>query len=63
MLKPTQQPIAKTQKQLLLLFYKFRFFTIRQLQKYLNHKDPHRIKERIRIGEPNRTITLNRPRP
>jgi len=45
MYKPTLQPITKTQKQLLSLLYKFRFFTVKQLQKYLNHKDPHRIKE------------------
>ncbi len=38
------QPITKTQKLILLLLYKFRFLTVAQLQQYLNHKDPHRIK-------------------
>jgi len=45
MFKPTLQPITKTQKLILFLLYKFRFFTIKQLRKYLKHKDPHRIKE------------------
>lgn len=38
-------PITKTQKHLLFLFYKFRFFTVSQLQQLLNHKDSHRIRE------------------
>lgn len=38
------QPITKTQKQIIIFFLKFRFLTVNQLQKYLNHKDPHRIK-------------------
>ena len=43
--KPILPPITKTQKQLLFLFYKFRFFTVNQLQKLLSHKDSHRIRE------------------
>ncbi len=38
-------PITKTQKLILLFLYKFRFLTVLKLQKYFNHKDPHRIKE------------------
>lgn len=37
--------LKKQQKQILFLLYKFRFLTINQLQKYFNHKDPHRVKE------------------
>lgn len=37
--------ITNKQKQIIFLFYKFRFLTINQLLKILNHKDPHRIKE------------------
>ncbi len=37
--------ITKSQKLILFFLYKFRFTTILQLQKYFNHKDPHRIKE------------------
>ena len=37
--------IKRQQKQILFLLYKFRFLTINQLQKYFNHKDPHRVKE------------------
>lgn len=33
------------QKKLLFLLYSFRYLTIIQFQKILNHKDPHRIKE------------------
>lgn len=36
-------PITKTQKQILLFLLKFRFTTVSQLQKYLNHKNHHRI--------------------
>lgn len=39
------QPITTKQKLILLFLYKFRFLTVLQLQKYFNHKDPHRIKE------------------
>lgn len=35
---------TNNQKELPILFYKFRFLTIQQLQKYFNHKDPHRVK-------------------
>lgn len=44
MIKPTLRPINKTQNHLIHLLYKFRFFTVYQLQKYFNHKDPHRIR-------------------
>lgn len=37
--------INKNKTQLIFLLYKFRYCTIKQLQKYFNHKDPHRIKE------------------
>lgn len=43
------KPIKKYQKQILFLLYKFRFLTINQLQKYFNHKDSHRVKERLKI--------------
>lgn len=36
-------PITKTQKQILFFLLKFRFTTVSQLQKYLNHKNHHRI--------------------
>lgn len=39
------KPITKTQKQIIFFLFKFRFLTVNQLQKYFNHKDPHRIKE------------------
>ncbi|MBI2601247.1 replication-relaxation family protein [Candidatus Daviesbacteria bacterium] len=39
------QSITKTQKQIIFFLLKFRFLTVNQLQKYFNHKDPHRIKE------------------
>ncbi len=37
--------ITKTQKQIILFLLKFRFITTLQLQKYLNHKNHHRINE------------------
>lgn len=39
------KPITKTQKQIISFLLKFRFLTVNQLQKYFNHKDPHRVKE------------------
>ena len=39
----TLPPITKTQKLILLFLLKFRFTTVSQLQKYLNHKNHHRI--------------------
>ncbi len=39
------QSITDKQKIILLFLYKFRFVTANQLQKYFNHKDPHRVKE------------------
>ena len=39
------KPITKTQKLIIFFLFKFRFLTVKQLQKYFNHKDPHRIKE------------------
>lgn len=42
--KPTIK-ITNKQKEIILLLYKFRFLTTTHIQKLLNHKDPHRIKE------------------
>lgn len=46
-MKHKTKPLTITDKQklILLILYKFRFITALQLQKYFNHKDPHRIKE------------------
>lgn len=50
------KPINKYQKQILFLLYRFRFLTISQLQKYFNHKDPHRIKEWLKGLRENKYI-------
>jgi len=52
------QPITTKQKLILLLLYKFRFLTIVQLQKYFNHKDPHRIKEWLKDLKEKKYITV-----
>jgi len=51
------QPITKTQKLILYFLYKFRFLTVLQLQKYFNHKDPHRIKEWLKDLKEKRYIS------
>lgn len=48
--------IKKYQKEILTLLYRFRFLTINQLQKYFNHKDPHRVKERLKTLRENKYI-------
>ncbi len=40
-----QSTLTSKQKEILLLLHKFRFLSTTQLQKIINHKDPHRIKE------------------
>jgi hypothetical protein len=50
--------ITNKQKQIIFLFYKFRFLTINQLLKILNHKDPHRIKEWLTDLIDKKYITL-----
>ena len=51
------QPITTKQKLILLFLYKFRFLTVMQLQKYFNHKDPHRIKEWLKDLKEKRYIS------
>lgn len=50
--------ITNKQKQIIFLLYKFRFLTINQLLKLLNHKDPHRIKEWLTNLMDKKYITL-----
>lgn len=45
MYKPILEPRTDIQNQLLFQFYKFRFFTVNQLQQIYNHRDSHRIRE------------------
>lgn len=50
--------ITKTQKQIIFLLLKFRFITISQLQKYLNHKNHHRINEWLNDLEDKKYISV-----
>ncbi len=44
-MKTPRPKTTDKQYQIIFLLYKYRFITVIQLQKYFNHKDPHRIKE------------------
>jgi hypothetical protein len=53
----TLPPITKSQKQIILFLYKFRFTTTSQLQKHFNHKDSKRIKEWLKDLRQKKYIT------
>src|SRR5687768_9303547 len=50
--------ITKKQNQIILLLYKFRFLTIKQIQKILSHKDAKNIKKWLRDLREKKYITL-----
>jgi len=56
----TLPPITKTQKQILLFLLKFRFTTVSQLQKYLNHKNHHRINNWLTDLKDKKYICVNK---
>lgn len=53
----TSPSITKTQKQIIFFLLKFRFITVFQLQKYLNHKNHHRINEWLNDLEDKRYVS------
>ena len=53
----TLPPITKSQKQIILFLFKFRFTKTSQLQKYFNHKDNKRIKEWLKDLRKKKYIT------